>query len=96
MYLIRNHAEAVLAKRQSPDLINMLGHNFRLGEIECAIGIEQLKKLPDLIKTRQNIAQKLNQELSHLTGLETPFVGKDRTHVYYMYAVTLNPQKLKC
>ena len=45
----------------------MLGHNFRLGEIECAIGIEQLKKLPDLIKTRQNIAQKLNQELSHLT-----------------------------
>ena len=32
------------------ELINVIGHNFRLGEIESAIGIEQLKKLNSLIK----------------------------------------------
>ena len=38
--LIRNHGEAVV-KTQS--LNNIIGYNFRLGEIEAAIGIEQLK-----------------------------------------------------
>ena len=44
MRLIRNHAEAVVEDKGVDNLNNMLGHNFRLGEIECAIGIEQLKK----------------------------------------------------
>ena len=35
----------------------MVGHNFRLGEIECAIGIEQLKKLDRLVSSRQRIAK---------------------------------------
>jgi len=43
--LIRNHAEAVVGDKGVTNLSNMIGHNFRLGEIECAIGIEQLKKL---------------------------------------------------
>ena len=41
MRLIRNHAEASIDKND--DLNNMIGHNFRMGEIEAAIGIEQLK-----------------------------------------------------
>ena len=41
-------------------LNNIIGHNFRLGEIECAIGIEQIKKLNKIIKKRrQEIAKKL-------------------------------------
>ena len=43
MQLIRNHAEAVMPDMNNADLSNMVGHNFRLGEIECAIGIEQQK-----------------------------------------------------
>ena len=39
------------------DLNNMVGHNYRLGEIECAIGIEQLKKLKGYVKRRQQIAK---------------------------------------
>ena len=45
MRLIRNHAEAVVEDKGVININNMIGHNFRLGEIECAIGIEQLKKL---------------------------------------------------
>ena len=40
--LIRNHGEAVVGNES---LNNIVGYNFRLGEIESAIGIEQLKKL---------------------------------------------------
>ncbi|NDH64767.1 MAG: DegT/DnrJ/EryC1/StrS family aminotransferase, partial [Alphaproteobacteria bacterium] len=56
MCLIRNHAEAVVGDKGVTDLSNMIGHNFRLGEIECAIGIEQLKKLDRQIASRQRAA----------------------------------------
>ena len=48
MQLIRNHAEAVVGDMGVTDLRNMVGYNFRLGEIEAAIGIEQLRKLEDM------------------------------------------------
>src|ERR1019366_7464355 len=43
LQLIRNHAEAVVGDKGVSNLANMVGHNFRLGEIESAIGIAQLK-----------------------------------------------------
>ena len=48
--LIRNHAEAVVGDMGITNLNNMIGYNFRLGEIESAIGIEQLKKLNGFVK----------------------------------------------
>ena len=48
LLLIRNHAEAAVVGKKQKDISNMIGYNFRMGEIEAAIGIEQLKKLDDL------------------------------------------------
>ena len=91
MRLIRNHAEAVVQRSGVTDLRNMLGHNFRLGEIEAAIGLEQLKKLHRLVETRRRLAAKLDAGLSSLSGLITPTVRSGVTHVYYIYALTLQP-----
>ena len=90
MYLIRNHAEAAVGDMNIENLSNMIGHNFRLGEIECAMGIEQLKKLDYLVKTRRSAAEKLTKELSNLKGLSTPIVRKDCTHSYYMFFMKIN------
>jgi perosamine synthetase len=92
--LIRNHAEAVVGDKNETDLSNMLGHNFRLGEIECAIGIEQLKKLPSIIECRQALAEKLTAGLSKLQGLGLPQVQDDCTHVYYVYPMTIDSSLL--
>ena len=43
MRLIRNHAESVVANKKVNSLQNLVGFNFRMGEIEAAIGIMQLK-----------------------------------------------------
>jgi perosamine synthetase len=93
--LIRNHAEAVVGDRGIKNLSNMIGHNFRLGEIECAIGIEQLKKLSSIVKSRQILAGRLTEGLKDLRGLRTPVVKPDRTHVYYVYPLVLNLKELK-
>ena len=92
--LIRNHAEAVVGDKGVTDLRNMLGYNFRLGELECAIGIEQLKKLKSLVARRQRAAERLTQGLRGLPGVRTPIVKPDCTHVYYIYPIVLDVEQL--
>ena len=94
MRLIRNHAEAVVEDKGVTSLNNMIGHNFRLGEIECAIGIEQLKKLKELVATRQRAAERLAEGLKDLTGLRLPIINDDCTHVYYVFPLIVNVDKL--
>lgn len=94
LQLIRNHAEAVVAGKGVEDLSNMIGHNFRLGEIEAAIGIEQLKKLRRLVETRQKAAEKLTEGLKGLPGLRLPIVKEACTHAYYMYPMILDLELL--
>ena len=94
LQLIRNHAEAVVEGMGVTDLTNMVGYNFRLGEIECAMGISQLKKLKNFVDARQNVAQRFNQTLSDLPGLTTPHVMPDNTHAYYMYPLQLDTARL--
>ena len=94
MRLIRNHAEAALRDLQLDDMSNMLGHNFRLGEIECAIGIEQLKKLNSFVGSRQRAANRLNEGLSDLKGLKLPIVKDRCTHSYYMYFMQVDTKSL--
>jgi len=95
LQLIRNHAEVVVSDKGVTNLTNMVGHNFRLGEIECAMGIEQLKKLKGLVQSRQLLAETLTEGLKSLEGLKTPAQFNNRTHVYYVYAMQLDLELLK-
>ena len=71
----------------------MIGYNFRMGEIEAAIGIEQIKKLDSIIKSRQNIASLLNKNLSDIKELRLPIIKKECTHSFYIYPLILNLDK---
>jgi perosamine synthetase len=94
LQLIRNHAEAVVGGKGVTNLQNMVGYNFRLGEIECAIGIEQLKKLTGFVADRQRAADRLSAGLRRLPGLTTPVVRAECTHAYYMYPMILDIEQL--
>lgn len=90
LQLIRNHAEAVVKDKGVSNLSNMIGYNFRLGEIECAIGLEQLKKLSNFVESRQKTAALLTHGLSKLKGLSTPYIADNSTHSYYVYPMILD------
>jgi perosamine synthetase len=94
LQLIRNHAEAVVDSSDPQELCNMVGFNFRLGEIEAAIAGEQLKKLQANITGRQRVAARFDAGLAGLDGLATPRVGAGNTHVYYIYGMTLDPARI--
>jgi len=88
--LIRNHAEAVVAGKGVKDIRNMIGYNFRLGEIEAAIGRVQLKKLPSIVAERRRLADRLTESLQGLAGLTTPNVRTGVEHVYYVFPLTVD------
>ena len=92
--LLRNHAEAVIDSNEPADLCNMLGYNFRMGEIEAAIASVQLGKLAARVESRQRAAAQLNAGLAGLAGLRTPVVSEGCTHVYYVYGLTLDTGQL--
>lgn len=92
--LIRNHAEAVIEGIGRSDLNNMLGHNFRMGEIEAAIGLTQLNKLEDLVISRVALANRLTENLKHLPGLSVPQPPPTIRHAYYVYPMTIEPKVL--
>lgn len=94
-FLIRNHGEAVVTQKKTKNIINIVGNNFRLGEIESAIGIEQLKKLNKIVKSRVKIAKLLTKGLSGLKGLVTPVVKKNCTHSFYIYGLILDKNFFK-
>ena len=91
--LIRNHAEAVVEEMGHKNLTNMVGGNYRLPEVEAAIAIEQLKKLPTLVKQRVDLADYLTEKLSKLDFLETPKLRPGSAHVYYLYPLKYHAEK---
>ena len=85
--LIRNHAEITNKFKKKKDIINMIGFNFRMPEIEAAIGIEQLKKLNGIVKKKQSLAYHLKKKLLKLSGLKIPKVNENSTHSYYSFPI---------
>lgn len=83
--LIRNHAEAVVEKKGTKDLTNMLGFNFRMTEIEAAIVAEQLKKLSSLIKKRVKNVNYISSKLNKIPFLSFAKVRCGVEHAYYMH-----------
>lgn len=92
--LIRNHAESVIKPGSRDELANMVGYNFRMGEIEAAIASVQLDKLDERVADRQRVADELNAGLGELAGLFTPVVKMGSTHVYYVYGMVLDTEEL--
>jgi dTDP-4-amino-4,6-dideoxygalactose transaminase len=94
MQLIRNHAEAVVADKGCESLDNMIGFNFRLGEIEAAIGVEQLKKLSRLVDQKRRAGMRFSSLVAELRGLRTAVVQPDCTHVFYVYPLVIDSTEM--
>ena len=94
LQLIRNHAEVVVKNKGVKNLVNMIGFNYRMTEIEAAIAIEQLKKLEKLLIPRIKAAEYLTRHLSEFQGIVSPHVRSDVRHGYYVYPIIYHAEKV--
>ncbi|MDA9644259.1 UDP-4-amino-4,6-dideoxy-N-acetyl-beta-L-altrosamine transaminase [Pseudomonadota bacterium] len=71
-----------------------LGYNYRMTDIAAALGLSQLKRVDLIIKKRNEIASRYNQELADLP-LSTPWQHPDTLSSYHLYIIQLNLNKIK-
>ncbi len=81
--MVRTHGEK--AKYAS----EMLGYNYRMSEIQAAIGVVQLEKLPNFVKKRRENASHLNEILSKSNKLCLPSEPEGGKHSWYLYTARL-------
>lgn len=93
LQLIRNHAEAVVEAKGYASLVNMVGFNYRMTELEACIGREQLKKLQPLIDQRIANVNYIAAGLANVPCFEPAKVRQECTHVFYQHAIKYENQK---
>lgn len=91
--LIRNHAESVVGDKGTASLLDMVGFNYRMTEIEAAMATEQLKKLDRLVAERIDNVQYMANRLSTIPCLSPAKTRPHATHVYYQHALIFDAGK---
>ena len=101
MRSLRDHGAAVsdLARHDKGDSIlpayEMRGYNFRMTDIQGAMGVEQMKKLPWIIQKRIEKAEIYNKELRDIDWLKVPWKPNNHKHTYQSYVVLVAGNELR-
>lgn len=93
--LIRNHGENSADSLGDSDLHNLIGSNYRLTELQAAIGQEQLRRLDGYLEHRRLLAEHLRQRLKGLPGLTPQEAPADvgSTHANYVYPIRYDAEQ---
>lgn len=95
--LLKSHGIFKSDNKIKPWLYEMkeLGFNYRLSDINAALGVSQLDKLDKFIRFRQKVARKYNEIFSEIDEIKTPFLKSNRTHAYHLYVLRINFKNIK-
>jgi len=100
MRIFRNHG-ITTDHRQRQELgswfyeMVSLGYNYRLTDIQCALGMSQLSRLSPWIARRQEIARRYNEAFAGMAGITPLGVRPDVSHAYHLYVVRFDPGRLR-
>ena len=75
--------------------MKVLGFNYRLSDMQCALGISQLKKLNIFLEKRKKIAKLYDNLFSNIKFITTPKVKKFYSHAYHLYPLKINFRKFR-
>lgn len=86
--LVRNHGEMVLeSSARRTYRSEILGYGYRMTELEAALGLVQLRRLPEQNAARRALAAHLTRALSGVPGLRMPLTQPGCEHAFYAYAL---------
>ncbi len=72
-----------------------LGFNYRLSDVQCALGLSQLERLPQFVARRQQIASRYDEAFAALPGVRALRVRPGVEHSYHLYVVQLELDALR-
>ena len=77
------------AKQITAETYDEVGFNFRMTDLQAAVGIAQLGRLSEFLERRRYLAARYNANLERLPWLQTPIVPANCRHNYQSYMVRL-------
>jgi perosamine synthetase len=83
-----DHRQRELAGTWRYDMVE-LGFNYRLTDIQCALGLTQLAKMPKALARRREIAMRYAAELGSNPHISLPVEPADREHAWHLYPIRL-------
>lgn len=74
--------------------MDVLGFNYRMTDLQAALGRSQLKKIDLFTKKRIKIANIYNKNFKNIKNLKTPLVSKNILHAYHLYTILIDFKKI--
>jgi len=71
-----------------------LGFNYRMSDIQAALGIAQLKKLPLFLERRRRIASRYREAFKNLRGIGLTHPGKNANHSYHLFVIRVKEREI--
>jgi perosamine synthetase len=101
MRTFRNHGITTDHRQRSENSswiyeIVELGYNYRLTDIQCALGLSQLSKLPARIGRRQAIAREYDRAFASIAEVSPLAARADVSHAYHLYVIRVDTSSLGC
>ena len=98
--MLRNHGASISEEQRHngprPYLLpefNLLGYNYRMTDLQGAVGLVQLAKLDRFIEERQRWAEFYHNELAAIGWLRIPVFPENGTHAWQAFVTYVDPQK---
>jgi len=93
--LLREHGIVRKNGRHWDYKVFNLGYNFRLPDLNCALGISQLRKLKKFVERRKKISAIYDNLFSDKEKFIIPKKIKDTVNSYHLYPILINLKKIK-
>jgi perosamine synthetase len=72
---------------------SILGWNYRLSEINCALGCAQMRRIDHILSSRETVARTYEKALRGVEGVESPPVNLSKRRIsWFVYVVRLAPR----
>lgn len=98
--LFRNHGISTDARERAArhqwyyEMVE-LGYNYRLNDLQCALGVNQLRQLPGWLARRRAIARRYDDAFADVPAVAPLGVRPWAEHAYHLYVVRLEPGRLR-
>lgn len=73
----------------------VLGYNYRITDIQCALGCSQMDRLPEFIAQRRAIVNRYNSLLADFKGVTRPFQAAGTESTWHLYIIKLELERFK-
>lgn len=99
--LFRTHGitreEELLTKNDGPWYYEQLdlGYNYRITDIQCALGVSQMDRLPEFLEKRKQIAKRYNEAFAANEQIQLPYQKEGCDNAWHLYVIRIKNGKRK-